>query len=170
MTKHVVSYKNFGQNGAWKSLKDENHCLIALKKIRFSNYIRSILLQSWRLCLKFKKIKNWDFSKRVLSTVLVQIGHFSILFFMQYKSGKCFFYDILKGNKRLSTKTKRSNSRKIEVFLKGLVHGFGQKLAIFPTFFSRQYCPPFAIFNLCRPPPPPPFYSWQRTRENVFKT
>ena len=63
-----------------------------------------------------------------------------------------FFYDILKGNKRLSTKTKRSNSRKIEIFLKGLVHGFGQKLAIFPTFFSRQYCPPFAIFNLCRPP------------------
>ena len=45
-----------------------------------------------------------------------------------------FFYDILKGNKRLSTKTKRSNSRKIEIFLKGLVHGFGQKLAIFPTF------------------------------------
>ena len=67
-----------------------------------------------------------------------------------------FFYDILKGNKRLSTKTKRSNSRKIEIFLKGLVHGFGQKLAIFPTFFSRQYCPPFAIFNLCRSPPPPP--------------
>ena len=59
-----------------------------------------------------------------------------------------FFYDILKGNKRFSTKTKRSNSRKIEIFLKGLVHGFGQKLAIFPTFFSRQYCPPFAIFNL----------------------
>ena len=67
---------------------------------------------------------------------------------MQYKPGKCFFYDILKGNKRLSTKTKRSNSRKIEIFLKGLVHGFGQKLAIFPTIFSRQYCPPFAIFNL----------------------
>ena len=83
-----------------------------------------------------------------------------------------FFYDILKGNKRLSTKTKRSNSRKIEIFLKGLVHGFGQKLAIFPTFFSRQYCPAFAIFNLCRPLPPPlpPLYSWQRTRENVFKT
>ena len=71
-----------------------------------------------------------------------------------------FFYDILKGNKRFSTKTNRSNSRKIEIFLKGLVHGFGQKLAIFPTFFSRQYCPPFVlpflIYAAPRPTPPPP--------------
>ena len=75
-----------------------------------------------------------------------------------------FFYDILKGNKRFSTKTKRSNSRKIEIFLKGLVHGFGQKLAIFPTFFSRQYCPPFAIFNLCPPAP----YTLGNGREKTF--
>ena len=28
-----------------------------------------------------------------------------------------------------------SKSRKIDIFQKGLTHGFGPKLAIFPTFF-----------------------------------
>ena len=28
-----------------------------------------------------------------------------------------------------------SNSRKIDIFAKGLTHGFAQKLAIFPTIF-----------------------------------
>ena len=39
-------------------------------------------------------------------------------------------------------KTRRSNSRKIDIFAKGLTHGFGPKMAIFPTiFFFRQYRP-----------------------------
>ena len=33
-------------------------------------------------------------------------------------------------------KTRRSKSRKIDIFLKGLTHGFGPKMAIFPTFFK----------------------------------
>ena len=32
-------------------------------------------------------------------------------------------------------KTRRSKSRKIEIFPKGLTLGFGPKMAIFPTFF-----------------------------------
>ena len=32
-------------------------------------------------------------------------------------------------------KTRRSKSRKIEIFPKGLTHGFGPKMAIFLTFF-----------------------------------
>ena len=32
-------------------------------------------------------------------------------------------------------KTRSSKSRKIDIFLKGLTHGFGPKMAIFPTFF-----------------------------------
>ena len=38
-------------------------------------------------------------------------------------------------------KTRRLKSRKIDVFSKGLTHGFGPKMAIFPTFFFRQYRP-----------------------------
>ena len=32
-------------------------------------------------------------------------------------------------------KTRGSKSRKIEIFPKGLTHGFGPKMAIFPSFF-----------------------------------
>ena len=38
-------------------------------------------------------------------------------------------------------KTRSSKSRKIVIFSKGLVHGFGQKLAIFPSSSFRQYRP-----------------------------
>ena len=32
-------------------------------------------------------------------------------------------------------KTRSSKSRKIDIFLKGLTHGFGRKMGIIPTFF-----------------------------------
>ena len=40
-----------------------------------------------------------------------------------------------------ATKTRSSKSRRIDIFPKGLTHGFGPKMAIFPTFFFRQYRP-----------------------------
>ena len=46
-----------------------------------------------------------------------------------------FFYDILDRKKAfLGYKKNSSNSRKIDIFPKGLTHGFGPKMAIFPTF------------------------------------
>ena len=38
-------------------------------------------------------------------------------------------------------KTRSPKSRKIDIFSKGLTHGFGPKMAIFPIFFFRQYRP-----------------------------
>ena len=38
-------------------------------------------------------------------------------------------------------KRRSSKSRKIDFFRKGLTHVFGPKMAIFPTFFFRQYMP-----------------------------
>ena len=38
-------------------------------------------------------------------------------------------------------KKRRSKSRKLDIFLKGLTHGFGPKMAIFQLFFLRQYKP-----------------------------
>ena len=46
------------------------------------------------------------------------------------------FYDILeRRNAFLGYKTTSSKSRKIDIFPKGLTHGFGPKMAIFSTFF-----------------------------------
>ena len=38
-------------------------------------------------------------------------------------------------NLYFSIKTRSSKSGKIDIFPKGLTHGFGPKMAIFPTFF-----------------------------------
>ena len=46
--------------------------------------------------------------------------------FMIFESERTSFYDMKRGPLK---------SRKIEIFPKGLVHGFGPKLTIFPCFF-----------------------------------
>ena len=46
------------------------------------------------------------------------------------------YYEILDGkNAFLDYKRTTSKSRKIDNFSKGLTHGFGQKMADFPSFF-----------------------------------
>ena len=68
--------------------------------------------------------------------VLVKNWPFFHVFFKENIGQENVFYDILEGEKAFvgykNTKLKRP---KIEFFPKGLVHGFGQKLAIFPSFF-----------------------------------
>ena len=55
---------------------------------------------------------------------------------------KKVFYDILDDrNAFLDYKNKKLKSRKIGVFPKGLVHGFGQKLVIFLDFYFRENSP-----------------------------
>ena len=95
--------------------------------------------------------------------VLVQKWPFwQLVFFRQYKVENVF-YDILERknaflgykNKKFQksknwhlskgvnswfwTKTRSSKSRKIDIFPKGLTHGFGPKMGIFLTFFFLGY-------------------------------
>ena len=67
---------------------------------------------------------------------------FPIFFFVNIGQENVF-YDILKRkNAFLGYKKKKFKCRKIDIFPKGLNHGFGPKMAIFPTFFFfRQYRP-----------------------------
>ena len=74
--------------------------------------------------------------------VFVQKWPFFQLFFLGNIGEQNVFYDNLElKNAFLSYKKKRSNSRKIDLFPKGLTHAFGPKMAIFPTFLFRQYRP-----------------------------
>ena len=67
--------------------------------------------------------------------VLVQKWPFFKLFFLGNIGQDNVFYDILEGNKRLSTLYKKKKtslkSQKINIFPKGLPHGFGQKMGYF---------------------------------------
>ena len=68
--------------------------------------------------------------------VLVQKCPFFQLFFLDNIRQEHVFYDILKGeNAFLGYKNKQFKKPKSDLFRKGLTHGFGQKMAIFPTFF-----------------------------------
>ena len=81
---------------------------------------------------KFKKSKNWHFSKWFWS----KNGHFPNLFCSGNIGHENVFYNILeRKNAFLRYKSKKLKSRKIDIFPEGLTHGFGPKMAIFPTCF-----------------------------------
>ena len=82
-----------------------------------------------------KKSKNWDFSKRVNPWFWQKIAIFPA-FFLSNIGRKNMFNDILEPkNDIVGHKKRTSNSPKMEIFSKGLTHGFGQKMAIFLPFF-----------------------------------
>ena len=47
-------------------------------------------------------------------------------------------------------KTRSLKSRKIDIFPNGLTHGFGPKMAIYPTFLFRQYKPGKCLLRYSR--------------------
>ena len=58
------------------------------------------------------------------------------LFFLGNIGQKDVFYNILEQEIAfLGYKNEKFKGRKIEIFPKWLIHGFGPKMAIFPTFF-----------------------------------
>ena len=85
---------------------------------------------------KFKKSKNWHFSKGVNPWFWSKNGHFSKLFFLGNIAKENVVPDILEHKKAfLAYKKKKLKSRKIDLFPKGLTHGFGPKMAIFSNVF-----------------------------------
>ena len=70
--------------------------------------------------------------------VLVQKWPFFQLFVLGNIGKEKVFYDILEPkNASLGYKKGSLKSPKIDIFPNGLTHGFGPKMAIFPTFFFR---------------------------------
>ena len=74
--------------------------------------------------------------------VLLQKWPFFQFFFLGNIAPENVFYDILEQKKAvLGYKNKKFKKRKMDFFPKGLTHGFSPKMAIFPTFFFRQFSP-----------------------------
>ena len=68
--------------------------------------------------------------------VLLQKLPFFQYFFLANIGQENLFYDILEGIKAfLSYKNIKFTIRKIDFFPKGLTHGFGPKIALFPSLF-----------------------------------
>ena len=59
----------------------------------------------------------------------------TVFFLRKYRRGKCLLrYSTTKKRLFRLKKTRSSKTRKIYIFPNGLTHGFGSKMAIFPTF------------------------------------
>ena len=68
--------------------------------------------------------------------VLIQKWPFFQLFFLSNIGQENVFYDTLERKKAfVGYKKRRSKSRKIEIFPKGLIPGFGSIMVIFLTLF-----------------------------------
>ena len=68
--------------------------------------------------------------------VLVQKGAFFQVFFLGDVGQENVFYDILgRKNAFLGYKKKKFKIRKIDIFLNGLIHGIGPKMAFFHILF-----------------------------------
>ena len=121
---HLIILGNIGQENVFDDiLKRKNACLGYKNK-------------------KCKKSKIWHFSQGVNPWFWSKKGHFSNFFFLGNIGQENIFYDILeRKNAFLGYKNKKSKNCKIDIFYKGLTHSFGRKMAIFPTFFFRQYRP-----------------------------
>ena len=89
---------------------------------------------------KFKKSKNWNFSKGVTSWIWSKHGHFYPLFFLGNIGKEKVFHDILeRKNSCLGYKKTSSKRREIDIFSNGLTDVFCPKMTILPFCFLRQY-------------------------------
>ena len=80
-----------------------------------------------------------------------KVAIFPCRFFQAIQARKmCFTIFLNEKTPVQATKTTSSKSRKIEMFPKGLTHGFGQKLAILPSLFFRQYRPGKCVLRYSR--------------------
>ena len=85
---------------------------------------------------KLKKAKNCHFSKGVNTCFWSKNGHFSNLFFLGNIGEENVSYDILeRKNAFVGYKISKFKNSKNWHFPEGLTHGFGPKMAIFPTYF-----------------------------------
>ena len=83
----------------------------------------------------FKKSKNWHFSKGVTHGFGPKMAIFP-RFFLGNTGKENVFYDILeRKNAFRGFKNKTFKKSKNWHFSKGVTHGFGPKMAIFPRFF-----------------------------------
>ena len=75
---------------------------------------------------------------------------FHVFFFGNIGQENLFYNILERKNFFLAYKKRSSKGRKIEIFPKGLTHGFGQKMAIFLSHLFRQYRPGKIVLHYSR--------------------
>ena len=110
---------NMGQNNVFYDILEQKNAFLGYKKKQLQ----------WS--------KNWHFTKGVNPCSWSKNGKFSTFFFLGNIGQDNVFYDILeRQNAFLGYKNKKFKKvEKIDIFSKGLTHGFGPKNAHSSNFF-----------------------------------
>ena len=111
---------NIGQENVFYDILEQKNALLGYRNQKFKNS---------KNCHFFKAVNPWFSSKN---------GNFSNFFFLiQYRLRKCLlrYSRTKKAFLRLKKRSLKSRKLDINIFPKGLTHGFAAKMAIFPTFF-----------------------------------
>ena len=118
---YFVFWGNIGQANVFNDILEGKQAFLGYKK------------------KKLKKSKNWPFSKGVNPWFWSKNGHFSNFDFSGTIGQGNVFYDIQeRKNASLGYKKKKvENVQKINIFPKGLTHGFAPKIFISPTLFFQ---------------------------------
>ena len=115
---------------------------IQAKKMSFTIFqIEKTLFQAIKI--RSSKSRKIDIFPKVLTHGFgPKMANFSTFFFTQYRPVKCLLrYSRAKKSFPRLYKKEVLIVEKVSLFSKGLTHGFGPKMAIFSTFFFRQYRP-----------------------------
>ena len=85
---------------------------------------------------KFKKWNIWDFSRGVSPWLWLKIDNFPIFYRNIGKIAQQSVFESILGRKKAFPHYKNNKLKKSKIwdFSKAVVTGFGQKLAIFPSF------------------------------------
>ena len=115
---HVFFLGNIGQENVFYDILERKNAFLGNKKN------------------KFKKLKNWHFSKVVNPWFCSKIGHFSNLFFLDNIRQENMFYDILeRKNAFLGNKKNKFKKSKNWYFSKGVNPWFSSKIGHFSKLF-----------------------------------
>ena len=98
---------------------------------------------------KFKKVENCDFSKGIVNSFDQKFAIFPSFYLREKRTAECVsrHYRMKKRLFRLK-KNKVKKSRKIVTLPKGIVYGFGEKLATDPFFLFPNWTRKM-FFTIC---------------------
>ena len=123
---------NIGQENVFYDILERKNLFLGYKNKKF---------EKWEKCHFSKGFSLWFWSKiGLFSSFSLKVIEARKMCFTIFQNGKTPFQAI---------KSRTSKSGKIVIFPKGLVHAFGKKFTIFPSFFflaikARKMC--FTIF------------------------
>ena len=130
---NVLFLGNIGQENVFYDILEQKNCILGYKNKK---------LKSRKITIFPKGLTHgFDPKMEIFPTFLFQAIQARKMSFTIFQNRETAFQAI---------KTTGPQIRKISVFLRGLSHGFGPKIAIFPSFFFRQYRPRICLLRYSR--------------------